>query len=153
MKDVAKVDIYGTQTPVIDVKVRPSVMSNCGITTTDIKKAFEGQNKVVDAGGITTGTNRIRIESTGSFYSLEDICSLTIVSRTGEHFCLSEIADISESYQTPPSNLMRIDGKPALGIAISTVPTGNVVDMAEAIKESVDKLSETLPEGYTLTSI
>ena len=153
VKDVAKVDIYGTQTPVIDVKVRPSVMSNCGITTTDIKKAFEGQNKVVDAGGITTGTNRIRIESTGNFYSLEDICSLTIVSRTGEHFCLSEIADISESYQTPPSNLMRIDGKPALGIAISTVPTGNVVDMAEAIKESVDKLSETLPEGYTLTSI
>lgn len=153
VKDVAKVEIYGTQTPVIDVKVRPSVMSNCGITTTDIKKAFEGQNKVVDAGGITTGTNRIRIESTGNFYSLEDICNLTIVSRTGEHFCLSEIADISESYRTPPSNLMRIDGKPALGIAISTVLTGNVVDMAEAIKESVDKLSETLPEGYALTSI
>lgn len=153
VKDVAKVEIYGTQIPVIDVKVRPSVMANCGITTADIKKAFEGQNKVVDAGGITTGINRIRVESTGNFYSLDDICNLTIVSRTGEHFRLSEIADISESYQTPPSNLMRIDGKPAVGIAISTVPTGNVVDMAAAIKKCVDKLSATMPEGYVLTSI
>ena len=76
------------------------------------------------------GVNRIRIESTGNFYSLDDIRNMTIVSRTGEHFRLADIAEIEESYQTPPSNKMRIDGKPAVGIAISTIPTGNVVDMA-----------------------
>lgn len=90
------------------------------------RRAFEAQNKVVDAGGIEAGLNRIRIESTGNFYSLDDIRNLTIVSCTGEHFRLSDVAEIKESYQTPPANLMRIDGKPAVGIAISTIPTGNV---------------------------
>ena len=153
VKDVAKVEIYGVQTPTIDVSVSPSVMAQSGITTSDIVRAFEAQNKVVDAGGIDAGQNRLRIESTGNFYSLDDIRNLTIVSRSGEHFRLADIAQIEESYQTPASNLMRINAQPAIGIAISTVPTGNVVDMAKAVKDRIDKLSQSMPEGYELTSI
>lgn len=153
VKDVAKVEIYGIQTPTIDVSVSPSVMAQSGVTISDIARAFEAQNKVVDAGGIDAGQNRLRIESTGNFYSLDDISNLTIVSRSGEHFRLADIAHIEESYQTPASNLMRIDGNPAIGVAISTVPTGNVVDMAKAVKDRIDELSQSMPEGYELTSI
>lgn len=153
IKDVAKVEIYGVQTPTIDISVSPSVMAQSGITTSDIARAFEAQNKVVDAGGINAGQYRIRIESTGNFYSLHDIRNLTIVSRTGEHFRLADIARIEESYLTPASNRMRINGNPAIGIAVSTVPTGNVVDMAKAVKERIDELSEAMSEGYELTSI
>jgi len=85
VKDVAKVEIYGVQSPTIDVILNPSVMARSGITTTDISRAFDAQNRVVDAGGIDAGVNRIRIESTGNFYSLDDIRNMTIVSRTGEH--------------------------------------------------------------------
>ena len=153
VKDVARIEIYGTQTPTIEVVVSPAVMSRSGITTADIANAFNTQNKVVDAGGITAGTGRIRIESTGNFYSLDEIRQLTIVSRSGEHFRLGDIADINESYQTPASNLMRIDGKTAVGIAISTVPTGNVVDMAEAIEARIEELKSNMPEGFGLVSI
>ena len=153
VKDVAKVEIYGTQTPTIDISVSPSVMARSGITMTDIARAFEAQNKVVDAGGIDVGSNRLRIESTGNFYSLNDIRNLTIVSSTGEHFRLADITRIEESYQTPASNLMRINGQPAVGIAISTVPTGNVVDMAAAVKESLQQMSGSMPEGFELVTL
>ena len=153
VKDVAKVEIYGTQTPTIDISVSPSVMARSGITMADIARAFEAQNKVVDAGGIDVGSNRLRIESTGNFYSLDDIRNLTIVSRTGEHFRLADITRIEESYQTPASNLMRINGQPAVGIAISTVPTGNVVDMAAAVKESLQQMSDSMPEGFELVTL
>ena len=83
----------------------------------------------------------------------DEIRQLTIVSRSGEHFRLGDIADINESYQTPASNLMRIDGKTAVGIAISTVPTGNVVDMAEAIEARIEELKSDMPEGFGLVSI
>ena len=69
-------------------------MARSGITMADIARAFEAQNKVVDAGGIDVGSNRLRIESTGNFYSLDDIRNLTIVSRTGEHFRLADITRI-----------------------------------------------------------
>ncbi len=153
VKDVAKVEIYGTQTPTIDISVSPSVMARSGITMADIARAFEAQNKVVDAGGIDVGSNRLRIESTGNFYSLDDIRNLTIVSRTGEHFRLADITRIEESYQTPASNLMHINGQPAVGIAISTVPTGNVVDMAAAVKESLQQMSGSMPEGFELVTL
>ena len=153
VKDVAKVEIYGTQTPTIDISVSPSVMARSGITMADIARAFEAQNKVVDAGGIDVGSNRLRIESTGNFYSLDDIRNLTIVSRTGEHFRLADITRIEESYQTPASNLMRINGQPAVGIAISTVPTGNVIDMAAAVKESLQQMSGSMPEGFELVTL
>ena len=153
VKDVAKVEIYGTQTPTIDISVSPSVMARSGITMADIARAFEAQNKVVDAGGIDVGSNRLRIESTGNFYSLNDIRNLTIVSRTGEHFRLADITRIEESYQTPASNLMHINGQPAVGIAISTVPTGNVVDMAAAVKESLQQMSGSMPEGFELVTL
>ena len=153
VKDVAKVEIYGTQTPTIDISVSPSVMARSGITMADIARAFEAQNKVVDAGGIDVGSNRLRIESTGNFYSLDDIRNLTIVSRTGEHFRLADITRIEESYQTPASNLMRINGQPAVGIAISTVPSGNVVDRAAAVKESLQQMSGSMPEGFELVTL
>ena len=113
VKDVAKVEIYGIQTPVIDIRINPTILSNRGITTADIKRAFDGQNKMVDAGSIRNGETRIRIESTGNFYSLDDIRNLTIVSHSGEHFRLGDIARIEESYQTPPQNFMRINNKQA----------------------------------------
>ena len=153
VKDVARVEIYGVRTPTIDVLVSPSVMARSGITSADIARTFQAQSKMVDAGGIDAGVNRIRVESTGNFYSLDDIRNLTIVSRTGEHFRLGDIAQIEESYQTPVSNMMRINGSPAVGIAISTIPTGNVVDMAEAVKKRVDWFSGNMPAGYELTSI
>lgn len=153
VKDVARVEIYGVQTPTIDVTVSPSTMAQSGLTTADIARAFTAQNKVVDAGGIETDENRIRIESTGNFYSLDDIRSMTIISRTGEHFRLSDIARVEESYKTPAGNIMRIGGKPALGVAIATVSTGNVVDMAALVAREIEKFQQTMPEGFALTSI
>ena len=73
-------------------------MARSGITPADIARAFEAQNKVVNAGGIEAGLNRIRIESTGNFYSLDDIRNLTIVSCTGEHFRLSDVAAVSYTH-------------------------------------------------------
>lgn len=153
IQDVAKVEIYGTQSPTIDITVSPSLLSSSGITTHDITQAFELQNKVVDAGAIETDFNRIRIESTGNFYSLDDIANLTIVSRTGEHFRLAEIAQISEGYKVPAANIMRLEGASAVGIAISTTPTGNVVDMADKVEQRVAWFADNMPEGFALTPI
>lgn len=153
VKDVARVEIYGVQAQTIDVTVVPSVMSRSGLTTSDIARAFAAQNKVVDAGAVETQDSRIRIESTGNFYSLDDIRAMTITSRTGEHFRLSDIARVEESYKQPASNLMRIGGKPAIGIAVATVSTGNVVDMAEAVAQRIGEFEQTMPEGFAVTSI
>ncbi len=151
--DVAKVEISGLQTPTIDIIVSPSLMAKNGVSTDDIAQAFAAQNKVVDAGGFDMGTNRIRVESTGTFYSLTDIENMVIVSKTGENVRLGDIASVEESYKTPATSIMRINGDAAVGIAVATVPTGNVVDMARLVKEKMDEMAQEMPEGFEITSI
>jgi multidrug efflux pump subunit AcrB len=153
VKDVAKVELFDIQNRTIEVTVNPSLLSQSGVMMADIASAFERQNKVVDAGAIETSTNRLRIEADGSFTSLEEIENLTVVSRKGEYFRLGEIAEIRESYSRPARNLMRIGNIPAVGIAISTVSDGNVVEMAELVSQQIDKLKADMPEGYELDII
>ena len=129
------------------------MLSSTGVTMADIASAFERQNKVVDAGGLETSSHRLRVEASGSFSSLEELENLTVVSRQGEYFRLGEIADISESYVRPARNLMKVGNVPAVGIAISTVSDGNVVEMAELVANRVSDLREEMPDGYKLDII
>lgn len=150
VKDVAKVELFGVQNRTIEIVVNPSLLSQTGIRIGDIASAFDKQNKIVDAGAIETSTNRLRVEASGSFESLEEIENLTIVSKDGTYFRLGEIAEIHESYARPARNMMRIGNIPAVGIAISTVSDGNVVEMAELVSKRIKELKEAMPDGYNL---
>lgn len=151
--NVAKVEIFGTQQRTIDIEPEPSVMAASGISVADISAALEKQNKIVDAGAVNTSDSRIRIESTGTFYSMDDIGNLTIVGNSGDYFRLGEIAGITESYARPSRNLMYVDGSPAIGIAVSTVAGGNVVDMSEAVAKLMDGFTEKLSGDYSLKCV
>lgn len=153
VKDVAKVELYGIQTPTIEIKISPTIMTQSGITTKDIAAAFERQNKITDAGAIETTQNRLRIDALGSFTALEEIENMTITSPSGEHFRLREIAEISEGYAKPARNTMYINNTQSIGIAISTVAKGNVVDMALLVKECIANFQKNMPSGYSLTNI
>lgn len=153
VQDVAKVELFGIQNRTVEIVVNPSLLSQSGITMQDIASAFEKQNKVVDAGAIETGTNRMRMEASGSFGSLEEISNLTVVSAGGAYIRLGEIAEIKESYARPARNLMKIGNVPAVGIAISTVPDGNVVEMAELVAEKIAVLKTDMPTDYQLDII
>ena len=153
VKDVAKVELFGIQNRTIEVNVNQALMSQSGISMADIAAAFDRQNRVVDAGGLETGSNRLRIEATGSFSSLTELENLTVTSKDGAYFRLGEIATLSESYQHPARSLMQTDGTPSVGIAISTVADGNVVEMAELVARRIDELKAGMPQGYQLTAI
>ena len=105
------------------------------------------------AGAVETSSNRLRVAVTGSFGSLEELENLTVVSRNGAYFRLGEIASLRESYVRPARSIMKIGNIPAVGIAISTVADGNVVEMAERVAQRVSQLRSGMPEGYELDII
>lgn len=153
IKDVARVELFGIQNRTIEIVLSPALMAQSGLTTADIVRTFENQNKVVDAGAVENDCNRLRIDATGSFTSRQEIENLAVVSPGGTHVRLKEIARIEESYARPARSQMAVDNQPAVGIAISTVPEGNVVDMAALVKQRVAELQETMPAGYALTPV
>lgn len=150
VKDVAKIELFGVQNRTVEVVVNPTTLTQTGVTMNDIALAFDKQNRIVDAGAIETEQNRLRVEASGSFSSVEEIENLTIVSRSGDYFRLGEIASVSESYTRPARNIMKVGNVPAVGIAISTVPDGNVVEMASLVSERINTLKSEMPEGFNL---
>ena len=153
VKGVAKVELFGIQNRNIEIIINPALLSQSGVTANDIAAAFEKQNKFVDAGALETKTNRLRVHADGAFSNLEEIENLTVVSKNGEYFRLGEIAEIRESYSRPARNIMKIDNSPAIGIAISTVEGGNVVEMAKMVSSTIGNIREKLPAGYNLEVI
>lgn len=153
VKDVAKVELSGIQNRTIEVNVDPTLLTQRGVSVAAIAHAFEKQNKIVDAGAIETEESRLRVDATGSFTSLEEIENLTVVSHHGDYFRLGEIAKITESYVHPARSFMFVDQRPTIGIAISTVADGNVVNMAVGVKQRMKELQKEMPTGFSLTTI
>ncbi len=151
--DVARVELYGVQNRTIEVEADPSLLAASGLTMADIAAAFDRQNRIVDAGAVETAHNRLRIDAAGSFTTLQELENLTVTSRDGSYFRLGELAAVSESYVRPARSRMEMDGLPTIGIAISTVADGNVVDMAERVAARLSQLEQTMPEGYRLRTV
>lgn len=151
--DVARVELYGVQNRTIEVEADPSLLAASGLTMADIAAAFDRQNRIVDAGAVETAHNRLRIDAAGSFTTLQELENLTVTSRDGSYFRLGELAAVSESYVRPARSRMEMDGLPTIGIAISTVADGNVVDMAERVATRLSQLEQTMPEGYRLRTV
>lgn len=151
--DVARFELYGVQNRTIEVEVDPSLLASSGLVMADIAAAFDRQNRIVDAGAVETAHNRLRIDAAGSFTTLEELENLTVTSRDGSYFRLGELAAVSESYVRPARSRMEMDGLPTIGIAISTVADGNVVDMAERVAARLSQLEQDMPEGYCLRTV
>lgn len=151
--DVARIELYGVQNRTIEVEADPSLLAASGLTMADIAAAFDRQNRIVDAGAVETAHNRLRIDAAGSFTTLQELENLTVTSRDGSYFRLGELAAVSESYVRPARSRMEMDGLPTIGIAISTVADGNVVDMAERVAARLSQLEQTMPEGYRLRTV
>jgi len=151
--NVKKVLFFGQQTEAVYVEMAKEKMAALGISPEDIFIALRAKNLSSDAGKVKIGNEYISVVPTGLFKSEKDFNDLFIASRAGKLIYLKDVAKISRDYVDPPQNLLRFNGKPAIGIAISTVEGGNAVTMGEAVKKRIAELSAQIPVGMELNAV
>lgn len=150
-EDVAKIEIIGERTQCVEVSISPSRMARLGIHPEQIIGTLNGQGTLVDAGEIDLFSRKIRIREDGAFKSIEEIGELVI--QGSNQLKLKDIAKISREFKKPDESFMRYNGKESLGIAISTVSGGNVVNMGEDLDDKLMKLNANLPVGVNVDKI
>ena len=153
VQDVKKVTFFGEQSEAIYVEMSRTKMAALGITRQEIFDALEAKNLPVDAGSIKIGPEYMAINPTGEFDSEEDFNDLFIASKGGKLIYLRDVATVVRDYVDPPRNLLRVNGVPAIGIAISTILGGNAVTMGEGVLERIDELQQEIPVGMELVEI
>ncbi|MDP3429103.1 MAG: efflux RND transporter permease subunit, partial [Desulfomicrobium sp.] len=150
-KDVKRIMLYGVQKEAIFIEMRREKMSQFGVAPSDIAGALKAKNIPASGGHLPLGVEYIPISPTGEFSSEQDIGGLLIKGAGSDSTVyLRDVADIKRDYIDPPDTILRYDGKPAIGLAVSTVQGGNVVNMGESLDQHFHELESMRPVGMEL---
>ncbi len=148
VQDVARVDFYALQPEVVYIELDRDRMAQLGVPPSAIVQELQAHNVTANAGRVKIGPDLITLEPTGIFNEVEDFERLVLSSVSGtSQIYLGDVANVRRGYQDPPMPIMHFDGKPAVGLGISTVAGGNVVTMGEGLKIRLAELMKDVPVG------
>ncbi len=148
---VARVATLGEPQEAIFVEVAAAKVAQLGITQQDIYRALHEQNVITDSGNLLIGPQRVHFSPRGQVDSVQALGNIALASASGEQVIfLRDIATITRSSIEPPRALMYHDGRPAIGLGISQVAGGNVVEMGDAVRARLQELESQRPVGIEL---
>ena len=150
---VQKVYLFGEQTQVVNVKISIPKLANLGIDPNAIQQVMQTQNLLVNTGDINTGNYQLRLRAEGTYKDIQDIRDQLIVTKSGGEVRLGDIATVERGYMDPPSNLMRVDGKRAIGIGVATGSKDDVVAVGNAVADHLAEMEQLFPVGMGLKTI
>ena len=153
IEGVQKVNLYGEQVEVINVNISAARLNNLRIDPNTITHILQSQNVQVNTGEFTTNSYQLRVRTEGIYTSTQDIKDQLIPTKGGLEVRLGDIAEISRGYMDPPSSLMRVDGKRAIGIGVASGAEDDVVAVGNEVSIQLKDFEKLLPIGMELKTI
>ncbi len=150
---VQKVALYGEQTEVVNAFISMSKLANSGLNLNTVIQTIKSQNSLINTGEKRAGYIELKILAEGTYKDLNDIRNQLLVTETGQQIRLGDIAIIEKGYLDPPGSLMRVNGKRAIGIGVSTAPEKDVVKTGEQVRGKLDQLLPLMPVGIELITL
>jgi multidrug efflux pump subunit AcrB len=152
--NVKKVELFGEQQEQVFLEISRQRLARLGINEEQIYRLLQAKNVAADGGRVRVGDEHLALDPEGGFRSPDDMLEIVIGSdRTGRQFTLRDVAELERAYSDPPRRILRFDGKPAIGIGISTVQGGNVVRMGEGVRRKLKELELYQPVGVEIGEI
>ncbi len=149
--NVAKITIGGAIEEQIFIELSQSKLAQFGVSPDIIAGLLKTQNQIEPSGNVTVGTDRIRIQPSGDFGTVEEIENLLIPgTKSGAAIYLKDIAEVKRGYEEIPKQYIHFNGEPAITLAISLVAGGNIVTLGEAVDRKISELQDRIPVGISL---
>lgn len=149
---VMKVALFGTQTEVVNISISVNKLAGMGIDPKQLAGLLQSQNQIINTGEITAREQQLRVVANGMYTTVDDIRNQVITTRAGQ-VKLGDIAVIEKGYMDPPGTIMRVNGKRAIGIGVSTDPQRDVVLTGEMVDKKLAELLPLMPVGLNLESL
>ena len=154
LDDASEVEISGIQEEQIYVAFDNSTLAKVGLTASMLQSVIASTNIVFPGGQVSLEDERIVLEPTGNFESIDDLANMIItVPKTGGTIKLGEITNISRDFKTPTNRLVRYNRKPALVIATALKDGANLIQLGEQVDARLETYNASLPLGLELQRI
>jgi multidrug efflux pump subunit AcrB len=150
--DVSKVDVLGAQDERIFVEFEMSRLAGLGFQPAALLEALRAQNIVRPTGTLQTGDEAISLRVSGAFRSEADLLDVSFA--IGDRMLrLGDIAQVRRDFADPPQPMFRVNGEPALGLAIVMREGGDILALGDNLRETMAAIVTDLPIGIEVTRV
>lgn len=148
LEDAAKVELGGVQDERVFIEFDESQLKEYGLTSSMLQNTIASTN-ILDSGGeVDLESERIILEPTGNYESLEDIRNTLIPIGDGSQVVqLRDITNIRKGYIEPASSIVHVSGKQAISLSISLMDGANIIKLGEDVNKVIEDWNSRLPIG------
>ncbi len=150
---VGEVLLSGYIEPNLRVWVDGQKLNSLELTIIDVINAIQKEHVEIPAGRLETPDKELNIRSFGEAKTPADFRKIQIRERGGQPiykaFYISDVAEV-EPGLADVRRISRTNGVSSVGLGIKKQRGSNAVQVARGIRQQMDKLNKTLPEGYKL---
>ncbi|QZA77215.1 efflux RND transporter permease subunit [Deefgea tanakiae] len=144
--DVSKIEVLGAQNEQIVIEFSTERLGGLGLDYGAIARALQAQNLVRPSGVIHGDSERISLRVSGSFDTEKDIEAINFA--VGDRMIrLGDIATVKRTFVNPPQPMFRVNGEPAVGIAIAMRDSGDILALGANLKKEMAEIRAKLPAG------
>ena len=154
IEGVSEVILGGYVEPNLRIWVSDEKLRSYDLSVLDIVNTVEKEHAEYPAGIFETPTTEFNIRVLGEASTLKEFEDISISTRGGRPnytpLALKEVAEIEDGLEDT-RRISRVMGKPSIGIGFRKQRGANAVSVAKEIKEKLEKLKPSLPEGSEMS--
>ena len=143
MEGVDRVELYGKQKEVIEIRLLQDKMSSMGVMPAEVLATLNGQNGTHYAGYYDNGDQRVRVTVNDKFRTVEDISRMLIQGHERDQLRVADIAEVEKGIQKPVRNALYYDNEPAIGVLIACSPSADITKVGRAVERRIAELEAT----------
>lgn len=148
---VADVNILGGYAKSFSINPNPSAMAAAGVSFASLQQAIIDNNHNEGAGKLTIGTDTIIVRAEGRIDNIDELKQLVIKVDDAKVYRLRDLADIQIGHLARYGAVTK-DGEEAAEALIIALKNANTAKVVSSIKEKLDQISATLPEGSVINT-
>ncbi|CAM1344306.1 efflux RND transporter permease subunit [Tenacibaculum amylolyticum] len=155
LPDAAKVSLGGIQEERVFVEFDNTRLKEYGLSASKLQQIISTTNILSSGGQVNVGDERIILEPTGNFNTIEDIRNMLVpVGINGSQLVkLGDITTIKKGYVDPPTQIVKVDGKTAMSLHVNLKKGANVIALGKEVDAVVNQWKAKLPVGLELTRV
>ncbi|MGN2392095.1 efflux RND transporter permease subunit [Pelomicrobium sp. G1] len=146
---VASVIIGGERRYAMRIWLDRERLAAYGVTVQDVEDALRRQNVEVPAGRIESRNREFTVLSATDLQTPAQFNNLIIREVNNYPVRLKDVGR-AELGAYDDRNIVRVDGREAVGLGIVKQSTANLLDVANGVKAMIPRLQQTLPDGMRL---
>jgi hydrophobe/amphiphile efflux-1 (HAE1) family protein len=146
---VGDISMSGYRERNVRVWLDSKLLQSYDLTVDDVMSALAREHVELPAGRIETANRELNIRAEGEAVNMESFRNLIIADRSGAQILLRDVAVVEDGMEDK-RRVARVNGMPAMGLAIRKVRGANAVEVAHAVKAKLAVLQQRLPEGIEM---